>query len=383
MRFGIPQYRLPRDVLDAEIQRILDMGVRLHLGAKVTDLRTVDACCAASTPPSSPSGPISPSAPISRPERQRRSSMPSRCCARWKASEQPLLGRRVVVYGGGNTALDVARTAKRLGATEADHRLSPHARPHAGARFRGRGGARGRRDDALAIDHQAHGRRRASPSRRWCSTPTGFPQPTGELETLEADLLVLALGQDVDLSLLDDVPGLDGKDGVIAVGPNMMTGHARHLRGRRHGAVRAHRDGRGRPRQEGRAPHRRLAATDAIYRAAAEARACGRRQAEHLVLRGRAEDGAAGARHAAPALDLRRGAERPRRNQRALRGAPLPILRQLLRMRQLLRRLPGQRRRSSSARARASRFNYDYCKGCGVCAEECPCGAIAMVPEAI
>jgi 2-oxoacid:acceptor oxidoreductase delta subunit (pyruvate/2-ketoisovalerate family) len=27
------------------------------------------------------------------------------------------------------------------------------------------------------------------------------------------------------------------------------------------------------------------------------------------------------------------------------------------------------------------RFNYDYCKGCGVCAQECPCGAIAMVPE--
>ena len=29
-----------------------------------------------------------------------------------------MLGRKVVVYGGGNTALDVARTAKRLGATE-------------------------------------------------------------------------------------------------------------------------------------------------------------------------------------------------------------------------------------------------------------------------
>ena len=28
-------------------------------------------------------------------------------------------------------------------------------------------------------------------------------------------------------------------------------------------------------------------------------------------------------------------------------------------------------------------FNYDYCKGCGMCATECPCGAIAMVPETI
>jgi 2-oxoacid:acceptor oxidoreductase delta subunit (pyruvate/2-ketoisovalerate family) len=27
------------------------------------------------------------------------------------------------------------------------------------------------------------------------------------------------------------------------------------------------------------------------------------------------------------------------------------------------------------------KFNYDYCKGCGVCEQECPCGAIKMVPE--
>jgi Pyridine nucleotide-disulphide oxidoreductase len=39
---------------------------------------------------------------------------------RGAAGEQPpMLGRRVVVYGGGNTALDTARTAKRLGATDA------------------------------------------------------------------------------------------------------------------------------------------------------------------------------------------------------------------------------------------------------------------------
>ena len=53
----------------------------------------------------------------------------------------------------------------------------------------------------------------------------GFPQPTGEFETLEADSLVLALGQDVDLSLLDGVPGLEIKDGTVQVAQNMMTGH--------------------------------------------------------------------------------------------------------------------------------------------------------------
>ena len=37
MRFGIPKYRLPRDVLDAEVQRILDLGVELELNRKVDE----------------------------------------------------------------------------------------------------------------------------------------------------------------------------------------------------------------------------------------------------------------------------------------------------------------------------------------------------------
>src|SRR5262249_40793868 len=53
----------------------------------------------------------------------------------------------------------------------------------------------------------------------------GFPQPTGELETLEADSAVLALGQDVDLSLLNMVPGLQIADGVVKVDGNMMTAY--------------------------------------------------------------------------------------------------------------------------------------------------------------
>ena len=54
---------------------------------------------------------------------------------------------------------------------------------------------------------------------------TGFPQPTGEFEELEADSVVLALGQEADLSLLDGVPGLEIEDGVVKVAANMMTGY--------------------------------------------------------------------------------------------------------------------------------------------------------------
>src|SRR4029079_7071868 len=139
--------------------------------------------------------------------------------------ERPMLGRRVVVYGGGNTAMDVARTARRLGATEA---IIVYRRT---------------RERMPAHDFEVEEALEARGMMRWLSTikrmddgvitvekmvldASGFPQPTGELETLEADSLVLALGQDVDLSLLEGVPGLAIKDGTVQVGPNMMTGYA-------------------------------------------------------------------------------------------------------------------------------------------------------------
>ena len=187
------------------------MGVKLQLGAKVTDIRTVDEAARLRRRFPRRRGPhrqarLHPGRRGGEDPRCRR-----RCCARWKSEEQAAARppRRRLRRRQHRARRGAHRQAPRR--HRCDHRLSPHARSDAGARFRGRGGARGRRHDALAVDHQAHGRRACSPSRRWCSTTSGFPQPTGEFETLEADSLVLALGQDVDLSLLDDVPGLDGQ----------------------------------------------------------------------------------------------------------------------------------------------------------------------------
>ncbi|TAK39753.1 MAG: FAD-dependent oxidoreductase, partial [Betaproteobacteria bacterium] len=117
MRFGIPKYRLPREVLEAEVRRILELGVKLHLNAKVSDIRETmrtggfDAAF------------LAVGAHIAK-----RAYIPAGTASRMldavsvlrsmEGEERPLLGRRVVVYGGGNTAIDVARTAKRLGATE-------------------------------------------------------------------------------------------------------------------------------------------------------------------------------------------------------------------------------------------------------------------------
>ena len=140
-----------------------------------------------------------------------------------EGEERPMLGRKVVIYGGGNTALDAARTARRLGASEA---IIVYRRT---------------REKMPAHDFELEEALEEGVSMKWLSTiksveggsmivekmrldERGFPQPTGEFETLEADLLVLALGQEADLSLLDNASGIVIDKGVVKVGPDMMTG---------------------------------------------------------------------------------------------------------------------------------------------------------------
>ncbi len=131
MRYGIPKYRLPRDILDAEVNRIVDMGVTLELNTKVTDI--LGELRLGDDPPSPPlpggrrlfdAAFVAVGAHIGR-----RAYIPAGDSARildavsllqgMEDGSAPLLGRRVAVYGGGNTAMDAARTARRLGAAEA------------------------------------------------------------------------------------------------------------------------------------------------------------------------------------------------------------------------------------------------------------------------
>jgi len=220
MRFGIPKYRLPREVLDAEVQRILDLGVTLELDAKVTDLNALregyDAVF------------LAVGAQIGK-----RAYIPAGSAAHMldavsmlrslEEGEKPLLGRRVAVYGGGNTAMDAARTAKRLGASEAIvvYRRNKDRMPAHESEFI-EASEEGILFKWLTTIKQVDQGRLVIEKMEL--DESGFPQPTGELEELEADSLVLALGQDTDLSLLDGVPGLVVDGGVVSVGPDMMTG---------------------------------------------------------------------------------------------------------------------------------------------------------------
>ena len=225
MHFGIPAYRLPRTDVMKEIRRIEEMGVRMTFNHKVEDVVAerdagrFDAVF------------IAIGADVSRhvdiPARDAAKVLDAMTLLRdVEVGGAPRLGRRVVVYGGGNTAMDAARTARRLGASEALI-IYRRDRAHMSAYpFEA--------DEAITegvkIKWLASIKEIAGPAltvERMSLDAAGRPQPTGEIETLEADAVVLALGQETDSGFLKRVPGIEFKpDGMVIVGPNMMTGHA-------------------------------------------------------------------------------------------------------------------------------------------------------------
>jgi len=222
MRYGIPTYRLPRDVLEAEVRRILDLGVRLELNRRVENVLEEMRAGGFDAAFLAVGAHIARRAYIPAGEADRILDAVT-LLASMEGEERPLLGRRVAVYGGGDTAMDAARTARRLGATDA---VVVYRRT---------------RDRMPAHDFEVEEAAEEGVRMKWLSTikhfeggelelermeldESGFPQPTGETERLEADSLVLAMGQEADLALLREVPGIRVEDGVVQVGPEMMTG---------------------------------------------------------------------------------------------------------------------------------------------------------------
>ena len=177
-RFGTPRTAFPARVLDGEIARILEMGVRLELNHTITDLLAemreggFDATFLAV------GAHIGEARPTSRPAMRPGSSTRCRCCAAW-SREKPMLGRRVAVYGGGNTAMDAARTARRLGATEA---IVVYRRTGSGCRPTTSRSRRLSREGVTmkwlsTVKHAGAGKLLIE---RMELDGDGFPQPTGE-----------------------------------------------------------------------------------------------------------------------------------------------------------------------------------------------------------
>jgi 2-oxoacid:acceptor oxidoreductase delta subunit (pyruvate/2-ketoisovalerate family) len=380
MRFGIPAYRLPRDVLDAEIQRIVDLGVKLEMNREVTNVAEAmrdggfDAAF------------LAVGAHVGK-----RAYIPAGSAAKMldavallrsmEGEEPPQLGRRVVVYGGGNTAMDAARTARRLGAEEA---IVVYRRT---------------RDRMPAHDFEVEEAEQEGVLMKWLSTikhvdggkllvermeldDTGFPQPTGELEELEADSLVLALGQETDLSLVAGVAGIEVEDGVVKVGPNMMTSVPGIFAG---GDM---------------VPAERTVTVAVGH---------GKRAARHMDAWLRESELTPHPKHelaqfeylntwyysdasrsVQPQLEL---ARRQSTFEEVVAG--LDESTALYEARRCLScgncfscdncfgMCPDNAVVKLGSPDEPYAFDYDYCKGCGICAAECPCGAIEMVAEEV
>jgi 2-oxoacid:acceptor oxidoreductase delta subunit (pyruvate/2-ketoisovalerate family) len=388
MRYGIPAYRLPRAVLDAEISRILATGVAFEQG-KVTDIEKAMA-----------DGGFDAAFLAVGAQQGRRAYIPAGDSAKildavtllhaTADGEPPQLGRRVAVYGGGNTAMDAARTARRLGATDAvvvyrrtrermpAHDIEVDEAADEGVRMMWLSTIARAESGTLTIEKMR-------------LDENGFPQPTGEFTELAADTLVLALGQETELSLLDGVPVIMVSDGAVQVGPDLMTGCPGIFAG---GDV---------------VPAERTVTVGIGH---------GKKAARSIDAWLRSERngavGAGAAGQAAATTTQLRLADFDRLNTWYYSDAPATVRPQLDAARRIstfdevtggldestalfearrclscgncfecdncygvcpdnavIKLGPGQR----------YEIDLDYCKGCGVCAAECPCGAIDMVPE--
>ncbi len=377
MRYGIPRYRLPREILDFEVDRLLALGIDLECNHRVDDLAATMA-----------EGGFDAAVLAVGAQVGRRAYIPAGDSAKvldavsllhsMEGEEPPRLGRRVIVYGGGDTAMDAARTAKRLGATEAlvVYRRTPERMPahpseveeavEEGVQMRWLSTISALEEGKLVVEHME-------------LDDTGFPQPTGAFEEVPADALVLALGQDCDLSLLSTLPDVTVAEGVVGVGDDLMTGHPGLF-------------------ATGDAVSDERTVTTAIGHGKLAARAAdawlGGRRWQHPP-RHRLADFehlnpwyyADAPKTLRPRLELARRISTFDEVEGGLDEAhALFEARRCLSCgncfecdncfgvcpdNAVLKLGPGRR----------YRLDYDFCKGCGICVNECPCGAIVMEPE--
>jgi NADPH-dependent glutamate synthase beta subunit-like oxidoreductase len=224
LHFGIPAYRLPRADLLAEIKRIEDMGVKIVLNSKVDDIMAAKAAGNFDAVFVAIGANLAKHVDIPARDAVKVFDAVSLLRDVGAGGDAPALGRRVVIYGGGNTAMDAARTAKRLGATEA---LIVYRRDRAHMPAHGF-----EADEAMTEGVKIHWLRTIKEIDGADLTvevmkldDSGHPQPTGTFETLHADSVVLALGQDADSGFLHKIKEIVFQpDGTVIVAPNMMTG---------------------------------------------------------------------------------------------------------------------------------------------------------------
>lgn len=226
MRTNIPSFRLPTAVLDEEVERVLDMGVETRFGAAVTSLRSVlaEGFDAVFIGTGAPRG-----KDVNLPGREEAAAnihigTDFLKSVAFKHIEK--IGRRVIVIGGGNTAMDCCRTALRMGAesvtvTVRSPRSDMKASPweiedteregipildnHAPKQFVIENGQlKAMVFEKMRAEYDADGRRKL--------LPTGEP-----LVTVECDDVLMAIGQDNAFPWIERDLGLEFDDNGLPI----------------------------------------------------------------------------------------------------------------------------------------------------------------------
>jgi 2-oxoacid:acceptor oxidoreductase delta subunit (pyruvate/2-ketoisovalerate family) len=226
LRLGIPEYRLPRAILDRQIERIVRGGIEIRTSSRIgadvpwTDLDAFDAVFVAPGAHTGKDPRIEGATAVE-------SVRPGLAFLKQvNAGERPDLGDRVVVVGGGNTAMDCARSALRLGAdVTVLYRRTPREMPAIPAEVREAReegvsfeflaapiAAVTEGDDLAGISCQRMELGEADESGRRRPVPI-----EGDTFFVPADTVLTAIGEDVDLSFLPD--DVRTRWGLIEVDP--------------------------------------------------------------------------------------------------------------------------------------------------------------------
>ncbi len=220
MRYGIPEYRLPRNVLDAEIDRLRKLGIVFTQNHKVKDLLAEQK-----------EGGFEAVFVAIGAHLSKRVDIPSMDAGKMidavsflhdvASGERPVIGRRVAIYGGGNTAMDAARVARRLGAEESIviYRRGEEQMPAHEAE----------KDEAIREGVKMNWLRTISAMDKDSMTveimeldENGKARGTGRYETMAADTVILALGQEADSNFLTAIPGMQFEGDVVRVDPKTL-----------------------------------------------------------------------------------------------------------------------------------------------------------------
>lgn len=237
LRWGIPAYRLPRDILDREIQQILDTGVELKTGVcigKDVPFEEVEKDYAKIFLSVGAKG----SLPLGLPGEDAEGVLGAIELLRdYNMGKQVNFGKRVAVIGGGNSAIDAARTSIRSGADSVTvlYRRERKDMPAQESEIQA-AEAEGVTFEFLVAPTRIFKRKgkvaglKVVPMRlgRFDTSSRRRPEPVADSEfERDVDMVISAIGQETDLGFLPEQIGVVSSEGLVSVVGNLQTADPR------------------------------------------------------------------------------------------------------------------------------------------------------------